>query len=146
MYCTIADILEDIDRNELIKLVDDENRSGLVNLDDANDYATKRIIAAIDNSSEQIDGALRGRYTLPLASIPKRLTQICKDIAIYNLYKRRFRLDMPESINQIYKNCISELDKIRKGAVTLDISESVTDATSGFIKTNERTKFFNYEL
>lgn len=141
MYCSIEDILKEIDKDQLIKLVDDENRGTLVELEDNNDVCNQRINQQIINAREEIDGSIRGRYPLPLSSVPNRVKQLCVDIAIYNLYKRRFRLEMPESIVKIYKDCQEALDRIAKGIEKLDVSEE-TGSTS-FIKINKRDKIFN---
>lgn len=133
-YCSLEDILNDIDKDELIKLVDDENRDTLIDLNNENDIAVIRINSIINDATEEINGYLRGKYNLPLNNIPGLLKQICKDITIYKLNKRRFRKDMPESLEKNYDRCIKQLGDISKGFIELEIDENIQD---GFFKTNK---------
>lgn len=120
------DILERyIQPEELIRLTDDEN-TGQVN--------QGRLTEAINNAESEFESYMRGVFSEPLPSpLPDMLIQIICDITIYNLYKRRFRLDMPESIVKIYEESIDKLVKIRKGLIS--IIERGED--ENFIKTNK---------
>lgn len=134
MYCSITDILQDITRSELINLVNDENLAvSDVDLTEEEDAASVRIIEQINSADDEINSYLRSRYTsLPLAPVPARVVQISKSIAIYNLYKRRLRLNMPESIVTEYHDRIKELEKIQKGVINLDVTEVEAVSDSEF--------------
>lgn len=118
MYCSITDIVKDLSEAELILLVNDENLI-LTSLSEAPPEIIERIEEQIKAAESEINGYIGGRYNLPLAEVPDRINQICKDISIYNLYKRRHRLNMAESIVEIYKQCRAELSKIQSGLITL---------------------------
>jgi len=122
MYSTITEILKDISQDELLRLTNDENSElDEIDLTDEDDVCAVRVVEQIRSADEEIDGYLRSRYTLPFTTTPGRLLSISKDIAIYNLYKRRFRLELPESIVTIYNKRVSELEKIQRGIINLDI-------------------------
>jgi len=127
MYCTIEDILKELDKLLLIELVNDENKSpDEIDLEDEESNCVIRINEQIKNASDEIDGYLAGKYPTPLSIVPNLIKLVCKDIAIYNLYKRRHRLDMPESITQIYNYRVKLLDQIQKGNVQLGLSPNPT--------------------
>lgn len=116
-----------ISNDELIKLTDDENSGGI---------NTERLNEAINAASNEFDNYLRDIYDIALfpSPLPEMLTQIIADIAIYNLYKRRFRLDMPESISKIYEIAVDKLTKIARGEIQLMLPKK---STAGFIKINK---------
>ena len=137
MYCEIPDITKDLDESILIDLINDENReTSEIDLTNSEDVATARAIEQIVAADTEIDTYLRARYSLPLSSTPDRLKQISKDITIYNLYKRRHTLDMPESIVELYKMRIKELRDIQKGIVDLGV-ENEPQLQSDEVKTNK---------
>lgn len=113
--------------DELVKLTDDNN-SGGVN--------TIILNEAINIASNEIDNYLRDSYDISLFPnpLPEQLTAIVCDIVIYNLYKRRFRLEMPESISKIYDNAISTLKRIARGEIQVELPKK-DQAT--FIKINK---------
>lgn len=124
-----------ISRDELIRLTDDENYG---------DVSAERLQEAINAASNEFDNYVREIYDISLfpSPLPDQLTQIICDIAIYNLYKRRYRLEMPESIVNIYNNAITQLSKIAKGELQVNLPKKTT---AGFIKINktEDDRIFN---
>ena len=97
MYCTLDDIKKQLQETTLIEITDD-NLSGQINTDVVDETTLY--------ADTLIDGYLRGRYTLPLQSIPEIVRVLATDLSIYRLYSRRFHTDMPDSINDKYKNSI----------------------------------------
>ena len=149
MYCSIDDILKDFSKNDLIQLSNDENRAETaIDLDSGTDICVLRIIEQIKAADDEIDGYLRTRYALPLLSVPQRIKQLSKDISIYNIYKRRHRTDMPDSLVSLYKMAAAELDQIRKGFVSLEADSSTAASEAPEIKSNKtkRGKIFNRGL
>ncbi len=128
-YCTVEDIETQTSTPTLIQLTCDENNEEV-----------NRVVAleAILYSSTLIDGYLRGRYSLPLDIHFPLLRILAIDISIYRLYSRRMRNEMPEVIENAYKNAISTLKDIQKGVITLQ-SENDTFETSGFNATEYKT-------
>ena len=121
-YCTIEDIETQTSTPTLIQLTSDDGQE-----------AVDRVVAqeAILYSSTLIDGYLRGRYTLPLDAHFPLLRILAIDLSIYRLYTRRMRNEMPEVIENNYKNAIATLRDIQKGVITLQ-SENDSLETAGF--------------
>ena len=112
MYCTLNDIKQQVSEATLIEITDDI-LSGEINV--------AVIEETIQYSKTLIDGYLRGRYTLPLSIIPVLLKILAVDLSIFRLYSRRFHTDMPDSINDKYKNSLKLLEQIQKGIISLGI-------------------------
>ncbi|HSA05727.1 MAG TPA: DUF1320 domain-containing protein [Candidatus Gastranaerophilales bacterium] len=127
MYCTLDDIKQQVQESTLIEITDDNQ---------ANEINTAIVDEAILYSETLIDGYLRGRYTLPLFTIPMLITMLAVDLSIFRLYSRRFHTDMPESINNKYKNSIKLLEQIQKGIVSLGIEIEGTPPELGEYRTN----------
>ena len=122
LYCSIADIKTYISANTMVQLTNDEGGTS-VNIT----VSTEAIIYA----STLIDGYLRARYTLPLDTHFPLLKILCIDIAVYRLYSRRMRDDMPETIENAYKNAIATLRDIQKGVISLQAENDLLES-SGF--------------
>ena len=121
-YCSSSDIESYISTPTLIQLTND---------DGGNDINTTVTQEAIIYASTLIDGYLRGRYTLPLDTQFPLLKILCIDIAVHRLYSRRMRDEMPEVIENAYKNAISTLRDIQKGVVSLQAENDLLES-SGF--------------
>lgn len=121
-YCTIEDIETQTSTPTLIQLTSDDGQEEV-----------DRVVAqeAILYSSTLIDGYLRGRYTLPLDTHFPLLRILAIDLSIYRLYTRRMRNEMPEVIENNYKNAIATLRDIQKGVITLQ-SENDSLETASF--------------
>lgn len=121
-YCTIEDIETQTSTPTLIQLTSDDGQE-----------AVDRVVAqeAILYSSTLIDGYLRGRYTLPLDAHFPLLRILAIDLSIHRLYSRRMKDEMPEVIENNYKNAISTLKDIQKGIISLQ-SENDSLETAGF--------------
>jgi len=117
-YCSLDDLKEIIPEDNLIQLTDDNN-IGIID--------QSKIDTAISNADIMIDGYLRGHYDLPLDPVPGIIKKISTDIALYNLYSRRFEMDIPDGMRDRYKNALKLLELIQSGKVTimnLEASES----------------------
>lgn len=121
-YCTIDDLETQTSTPTLIQLTSDDGQEEV-----------DRVVAqeAILYSSTLIDGYLRGRYSLPLDTRFPLLRILAIDLSIHRLYTRRMRDEMPEVIENNYKNAISTLKDIQKGVITLQ-SENDSFETAGF--------------
>jgi len=120
-YCTIEDIELHTSTPTLSQLTSDDGTEAI-----NRDVAQESILYA----STLIDGYLRGRYTLPLNIHFPLLRVLCVDISIYRLYSRRMRNEMPEVIEQNYKNAIQTLKDIQKGIITLEAENDLLDSSS----------------
>ena len=121
-YCTIDDIETHTSTPTLIQLTSDDGQE-----------VVDRVVAqeAILYSSTIIDGYLRGRYSLPLNTHFPLLRILAIDLSIHRLYTRRMRDEIPEVIENNYKNAISTLKDIQKGVISLQ-SENDSFETAGF--------------
>ena len=124
-YCTIEDIETHTSTPTLIQLTSDDGQ------EEVDRVVAQEAIEAILYSSTLIDGYLRGRYTLPLDTHFPLLRILAIDLSIYRLYTRRMRNEMPEVIENNYKNAIATLRDIQKGVITLQ-SENDSLETAGF--------------
>lgn len=91
--------------------------------------------SAAQSAADTIDGYLRSRYTLPLASVPGLLREISLSLAIYDLFRRRMPENMPESIRLERKNALALLEHIAEGKISL----FEADKAGGF-RTNKETE------
>jgi phage gp36-like protein len=96
-----------------------------------------KVDAAIAAADELINGFLRGRYTLPLASTPPLLKDLSVDIAVYKLYDRRFSANMPDSIRAKYDNAVKLLVMVQKGTVELGVADPAETDGGGSYQTNK---------
>ena len=107
-YCTLEDILDQIDEQDLIQLTDDGN-AGIVD-----QGAVDKALADADG---EIDGYVGSRHTVPLNPVPPIINKNSVDIAIYNLYSRR--QGPPDHRETRYKNAIKFLELVASGKVSL---------------------------
>ena len=121
-YCSVADIRSYVSTPTLIQLTNDDGGTTVI---------VSVTQEAIFYASTLIDGYLRGRYTLPLDTQFPLLKILCIDIAVHRLYSRRMRDEMPEVIENAYKNAISTLRDIQKGVVSLQAENDLLES-SGF--------------
>jgi len=151
MYSTIESLKKKIDVRLLIQYVNDENvLEEEVDLESEADARVIRIKQVSSEVKDEIDNYLRGRYTLPLASVPSTIQTISDDRVIYNLKKRRHRDEMSESEQKIYNDSTKQLQSIQRGEILLDLEKvSATDNSgNGQIYTNKTAsdKMFNDDL
>lgn len=130
MYCTLFDLLAVVQEADLVQLTDDDGQ-GVID--------EEKAAAAIAAAEDLVDGYLRGRYTLPLDPIPKLVTRIAVDISLFNLYKRRLSLKMPESLEKSFDNSMKVLGQIQSGKVSLGV-DTGTSTGPGEFKTNKRSE------
>ena len=120
-YCTIEDIDTHISTPTLIQLTNDDGGETV-----DREVATEAIVY----SSAIIDGYLRGRYTLPLDTHFPLLRILGIDLSVYRLYARRMADEMPEVIENAYKNAIATLRDIQKGIISLQAENDLLETSS----------------
>lgn len=120
-------LLKYIDEQELIRLTDDQNL-GSVN--------QQYLLEAIISAEDELKSYLKQLYdtTAFPAELPGMLIQLVVDLTIYNLYKRRFRLEMPESLNKLHEETLTSLRRIARGEIELNLPKKTN---AGFIKINK---------
>lgn len=110
-YCTVEQLTERYGAAMLIALSDRaEVPTGAVDAD--------LIDRAIADADAVIDGYLKVRYALPLASPPRLVTDFSLRIAIYNAHAHV----AAEKIVADYKEALRQLQQIAAGAMRLDLA------------------------
>jgi len=128
-YCTAADLTERMSNEELIQLTDDAG-TGVPD----QDMISKAIAAAQDT----IDGYLRGRYPVPLVSVPGIVKNLALDLTTYTLFRRRNQLSMNEARELMYKQAISQLKDIKAGIIQLQTADQQALPPRPLFKSNKR--------
>lgn len=133
-YCTENDLLNQLTQAELIQLTDDAG-TGLVD--------SAKVAAALAAASATIDAYAGARYSLPLAPSDK-VTQLCVDLAIYELEKRRRRIR--EATLAARDAAFSFLRDLARGRAVLDQPAGAPPQTSeADVKKTEEERVFSDE-
>jgi len=121
MYCTQADIKQQIPEAVLVRLTDDEDL-GQVDLN--------RVDGAIKSASDEIDAYARVRYSVPFNPVPGAIKKICVDIAVYNLFSRRgYDEDSADkSVVDRHKAAVKFLENLARGLVTIGVPAPMTES------------------
>ena len=133
-YCTQADILNQLTSAELIQLTDDAG-SGSVD--------AAKVDAALNAASATIDAYAGARYTLPL-QISEKIKQLCVDLAIYELEKRRRRIR--EATLAARDAALSFLRDLARGRAVLDQPAGAQpQSTEADVQTTDQDRAFSDE-
>jgi phage gp36-like protein len=130
-YCALDDLKQHILDKDIAQITDDAAGK---NIDQS------KVSAMAQKAQDIIDGYLRGRYSLPLNSVPPLIISIACDLTIYFLYERRFGLNTPEALQRRYDNAIKLLKAIQSGMVLLGIESNETGPGAGQYKINKTKK------
>lgn len=139
-YCSLPDLTLAVPTSALRQLSNDDPLATTPNM--------AVVEEAINQAEEAVDGYLRGRYTLPLATVPTLVKQYTVALARHWLYARRPEgNDLPDAVTRTYKDALKALEFIREGKITLGIPETGKDTPeSGEIKVRARKSQFNDDL
>lgn len=133
-YCTQADLLNQLTQAELIQLTDD---AGTGKVD------TAKVDAALTAASATIEAYAGARYTLPLQPSEK-VKQLCLDLTIYELEKRRRRLR--DATLAARDAALSFLRDLARGRAVLDQPAGAQpQASEADIKKTEQERTFSDE-
>lgn len=114
-YTADADLLTLIAERTLIQLSADDPQAA------APDWAI--VAEARAYADAQVDARLRQRYPLPLASVPRELTDWSLALARHWLYSRRPEgQDLPPAVVDAYRDALKALDAVRDGKMSLAIA------------------------
>ncbi len=116
MYATEQDIIDRYSEDQLL-IAFDRDGDGLVDVDLLGESVADK---ALSDASDEIDGYLAGRYSLPLSTVPKILTFMCVDIA---LYKGTTSAAVTEEKRTRYKDALAFLTMVASGKIQLFASE-----------------------
>lgn len=116
-YCTVADLELVMSAQVLRQLSNDDPQATELN--------EPVVEEAINQAEEMVDGFLRGRYQLPLATVPTLVKQYTAYLARHWLYARRPEgNDLPDAVTRTYKDAVKGLETIRDGKLHLGIPNS----------------------
>jgi phage gp36-like protein len=122
-YCSTSDLIKRIPEQELIQLTDDAG-AGVIN--------AGIVTAAVAAADGKIDSYIRNIYTVPLASVPELVKQISIDLALFNLFTRRFQTgDIPQAVVLRHNDALADLVRIQRGDV--DIGATPIDDDGPFL-------------
>jgi phage gp36-like protein len=92
---------------------------------------------ALADADALINGYLKGRYQLPLATTPQLLVTLAEAIAIYNLHTQI----VPDKIRKGYEDALVTLKQIATGIVRLDVAGVEPPASgSNGVRVNDRAR------
>ncbi len=138
MYCTLADLLEQVPERTLIQLTNEE-----LDFDSPATVKAEVVDSCIRYADELIDAHLRGRYTLPLAEIPTVLRDIAITLVRYRLYTRRPEGAVPDTVKDDHKEARRQLEGLRDNKLTLGLQSTQKDVPeSGEIRARARRPTF----
>lgn len=121
-YATLQDLIDRFTEAEMIQLTD-TTKSGLVDM--------TPIDRALADADAEIDGALTGRYGLPLPSVPDLLVRIAADLARESLYVNR----PTETVTERAKTARQLLQGIARGTTRLDVpAAEAANSMQGFVE------------
>ena len=78
---------------------------------------------AIQDATEEINGHIGGRYSLPLPNVPSNLKRMACDIARYRLYFQQ----PTEEVRKRYEDAISFLRRVAENKAHLQIQSEESD-------------------
>lgn len=134
-YCTREDIGKAIPELTLVQLSND---------DSAAEQPNESVIEdAVRQAEELVDAHLRGRYVLPLETVPTVLRDAVVTLARQWLYGRRPEGAFPEAVKDSGKAAIKLLESIRDGKVTLGLPSGQAAPEPGEIRVRARRKQFD---
>ena len=133
-YCTQSDLLNQLTQAELIQLTDDTG---------AGSVDSGKVDAALAAASATIDAYAGSRYTLPLQTSEK-VKQLCVDLSIYELEKRRRRIR--EATLAARDSALSFLRDLARGQAVLDQPAGAQpQATEADVKKTDQERIFSDE-
>lgn len=114
-YCTLDDITLAMPESTLIQLTNDDPMATAIDLS-----VVERAVRA---SEEMIDANLRGRYLLPLDTVPTVVNEIAVMLTRHWLYCRRPEgPELPKAVTSSFSQAMKDLADIRDGKLTLGLS------------------------
>ena len=91
-----------------------------------------RLTYALQTASNEIDGYLAQRYSLPINPVPKLLADMAVDIAFFTLHLAQAATISPD-IRKRYEDRIGHLSRLASGALALE----TVPANAGSASTSE---------
>ncbi len=110
-YIVQDDLLAQVSEDQLLQLTDD---------DKVGEIDATKVDQAIAGAEAEAESYINVKYRVPVAApIPQRVKDLCVDIAVYRLYKRR--QSAPDKVLKAYDYAIAFLKDVAAGRATLGI-------------------------
>ena len=113
MYATVSDMIARFGETQIIRLSRPEDRT-------AETVDETKVITALADAGALIDGYIRGRYFVPIATPPAEIVRAACILARYDLAQGE-HTDPSEEMAKGRKDVISWLENIAKELVNLDV-------------------------
>lgn len=113
MYATVTDMIARFGETHLIRLSRPEDRN-------AETVDVEKIERALTDVSGVIDGYIRGRYLVPIASPPVEIVRAACVLARYELAQGE-HMEPSEEMSKARKETITWLENISKELINLDV-------------------------
>src|SRR5690349_5413047 len=111
MYATQQDLVLAKGEAQILALTDrDTPPAGVIDAD--------VVTQALGGASSTIDGYLRGRYAVPLQTVPDEIRDACIKLGFYTLHVNGV---YPEGVQKDYDNTMRWLREISTGVVVLSV-------------------------
>lgn len=129
-YATLQQLIDRFGEDMLVEVTDRADPP-------ANEIDSSVVDRALADADALIDGYLKGRYLLPLASTPPLVCDLALAIAIYKMHRNV----VSEKISDDYNAALKTLAQIAAGVVRLDVAgvEPTASGTTG-VRTNDRER------
>lgn len=128
-YASLTDLTRLASTGRLIELTD---------RDDQGQIDTVVVDQALDDATQLIDSYLAARYTLPLATVPEVLRQVCARIAYRALHIEQ----VPEKVAHDHAADRKWLEAVAAGTVVLAGSSGTPPATAADVRVRTGTRRF----
>lgn len=128
MYCSIADITAAMSESTVAQLTDDAD--GIV-------VNTTLVTENIEVATAEIDTFLRGRYPLPLETIPTEIKRLCIDMTAYYLHRRRNAIAKDDNVRIAFEDALRALREYQSGARQLDVGTTPGKTSTKVIRSNK---------
>ncbi len=138
-YCTLAEIRLSIPAQTLVWLSNDAEDATAINEDVVGE--------AVRSAEELVDAHLRGRYTLPMETVPTVIKDVTVNLTRHWLYTRRPEgTDLPEAVTRTHKASLDILSSIRDGKLSIGASTGQATPEPGEMKVRSKATRFTSNL
>lgn len=109
---------------------------------------TALVTESIEVATAEIDTFLRGRYPLPLETIPPEIKRLCIDMTKYYLHTRRRDFAKDDNIRIGFEDALKALREYQSGARQLDVGTTPGRTSTKVIRSNKSSanRVFTEEL
>ena len=107
-YCSTVDVKNFIPASVVQQLSDDNDTDAI----DA-----EKVTFCTSQADDLIDGYLRGRYPVPLVTVPTMIRDLSVRLTVYFLFKRSLYHVLPDPIKEDYSYIIKTLIGMQQGKI-----------------------------